>query len=55
MLSNYPKKVGEYSWIVEVKSDNGNKELYIELVPDSLHQMGWDPEETDEEVMVCCD
>lgn len=51
-MKNYPKQIDEHSWIIEVKSDNGSKELYIELVPDLLKQMGWDPEDKDAEVMV---
>lgn len=40
----YPKQVGENSWIIEVKGTGGSdEELYIELPPRILNQMGWDP------------
>lgn len=39
----YPKQVGENRWIIEVKVTGGSdEELYIELSPRALHQMGWD-------------
>ena len=40
----YPKQVGENRWIIEVKGKGGSdEELYIELPPNALNQMGWDP------------
>jgi hypothetical protein len=40
----YPKQVGENRWIIEVKGIGGSdEELYIELPPRVLNQMGWDP------------
>ena len=39
----YPKQVGENRWIIEVKGKGGSdEELYIELPPNALNQMGWD-------------
>lgn len=38
----YPKQVGENKWIIEVKGQDGkDEELYLELPPDALNQMGW--------------
>lgn len=42
----YPKQVGENRWIIEVKDKEGSDELYIELPPDALNQMGWDAGDT---------
>jgi hypothetical protein len=40
---NYPKSLGNNRWIIEVKGSGGvDEELYIELPPRVLHQMGWD-------------
>jgi len=42
-MTDYPKKVGENSWIIEVKGKGGtDEELFIELSPDVLSQVGWD-------------
>ena len=38
----YPKKTGEHSWTVQVQEDGKTKELYLELPPDALAQVGWD-------------
>ena len=38
----YPKDLGNNRWIIEVKGQAGSDELYIELPPQSLNQMGWD-------------
>ena len=38
----YPKKTGEHSWIVQVQKDGKTKELYLELPPEALAQVGWD-------------
>lgn len=38
----YPRQTGEHSWVIEVKGRDGkDEELYIELPPDALSQMGW--------------
>lgn len=37
---NY-KKVGDNRWIIEVQENNETKELFLELPPDSLAQLGW--------------
>jgi hypothetical protein len=39
---SYPKQTGENSWIIQVRENNKTKELYIELPPDALAQVGWD-------------
>jgi len=38
----YPKKTGEHSWTVRVQEDGKTKELYLELPPEALSQVGWD-------------
>ena len=41
-MVDYPKDLGNNKWIIEVKGKSGNsEELYIELPPDALNQMGW--------------
>lgn len=37
----YPKDLGNNRWIIEVKSREGSEELFLELPPDALNQMGW--------------
>ena len=39
---SYPKQIGENSRIIQVRENNKTKELYIELPPDALAQVGWD-------------
>ena len=41
-MSEYPKKTGDNSWVVEVKENGKTKELYIEFPPGALDQVGWD-------------
>lgn len=41
-MNPYPKDLGNNRWIIEVKGKKGSDELYIELPPDALNQMGWD-------------
>ena len=41
-MNHYPKDLGNNRWIIEVKGKEGSDELYIELPPDTLNQMGWD-------------
>ena len=41
-MSKYPKKTGEHSWTVQVQQDGKTKELYLELPPEALAQVGWD-------------
>lgn len=37
----YPKDLGNNKWIIEVKNKEGTDELFLELPPDALNQMGW--------------
>lgn len=41
-MSEYPKKTGEHSWTIQVRQDGKTKELYLELPPEALAQVGWD-------------
>ena len=41
-MSEYPKKTGDHSWTIQVQQDGKTKELFIELPPDALAQVGWD-------------
>ncbi len=41
-MTQYPKDLGNNRWIVEVRTQGGSDELYIELPPRALNQMGWD-------------
>jgi len=41
-MTQYPKKTGEHSWVVQVQEDGKTKELYLELPPEALAQVGWD-------------
>jgi len=41
-MTDYPKKTGEHSWTVQVQEDGKTKELYLELPPEALAQVGWD-------------
>lgn len=46
-MDEYPKDLGNNRWIIEVKGKGGNnEELYIELPPDALNQMGWNEGDT---------
>ena len=36
------KKINNTNWIVTVQEDSKTKELFIELPPDALNQVGWD-------------
>jgi len=38
----YPKQTGLNSWTIQVHEDGKTKELYIELPPEALAQVGWD-------------
>ena len=39
---NYPKKVSDNRWIVQVQSKGGElEELFIELPEEALSQVGW--------------
>ena len=42
----YPKKTGPNSWIVQVRENGKTKELFLELPPESLNQVGWDEGDT---------
>ena len=37
-----PKQTGEHSWTIEVQKDGKTEELFIELPPEALAQVGWD-------------
>ena len=39
---SYPKQTGENSWTIQVQQDGKTKELFIELPPEALAQVGWD-------------
>jgi hypothetical protein len=41
MIRN-PIQTGEHSWTVQVQEDGKTKELYLELPPEALAQVGWD-------------
>lgn len=41
-MVDYPKDLGNNRWIIEVKGREGSDELYIEIPPKALNQMGWD-------------
>ena len=41
-MKEYPIKTGENSWTIQVQENNKTKELFIELPPDALAQVGWD-------------
>jgi len=41
-MMSYPKQIGENSWIIQVQENNKTKELFIEIPPDALAQVGWD-------------
>jgi len=41
MIRN-PIQTGENSWTVQVQEDGKTKELYLELPPEALAQVGWD-------------
>ena len=41
-MADYPKKTGEHSWTVQIQEDGKTKELYLELPPEALAQVGWD-------------
>lgn len=38
---SYPRDLGNNRWIIEVKSREGSEELFLELPPNALNQMGW--------------
>jgi hypothetical protein len=35
------KKIRDNEWLIEVQEDGETKEMYIQLPPESLTQMGW--------------
>ena len=43
---SYPKKTGPNSWIVQVRENGKTKELFLDLPPESLNQIGWDDGDT---------
>lgn len=49
-MVDYPKDLKNNRWIIEVKGKSGNnEELFIDLPPDALNQMGW----SDGDTIVC--
>ena len=40
------KKVNNNTWLIEVQEDETTKELYIEMPPEALAQMGWVEDDT---------
>ena len=45
-VSNYPKKQGDNSWIVQVQEDGTTKELYLQFPQEAIDQVGWDEGDT---------
>lgn len=41
-MSQYPKSHGDNKWTILVQENNQTKELFIELPPEALAQVGWD-------------
>ena len=39
---SYPKQTGENNWIIQVQENGKTKELFIEIPPEALAQVGWD-------------
>lgn len=35
------KKISNNTWLVTVQEDGKSKDLYLELPPDALNQVGW--------------
>jgi len=40
------RKLKDNSWLITVQENGKDKELYIELPPEALNQMGWDEGDT---------
>mgnify|MGYP002128330192 CR=1 FL=1 len=41
-MTDYPIKLGPRKWIIQVQARDGNMEdLFIEIPPEALNQMGW--------------
>ena len=41
-MSTYPISHGNNTWTIQVQENNKTKELFIEIPPDALAQVGWD-------------
>ena len=41
-MTKYPKQTGLHSWTIQVQKDGKTEELYIEIPPEALAQVGWD-------------
>ena len=41
-MSEYPKKLSNNSWVVQVKEDGKTKELYLQFPDGAIDQVGWD-------------
>ena len=41
-MSEYPKKLSNNHWIVQVKEDGKTKELYLQFPDGAIDQVGWD-------------
>lgn len=39
-------KVSDNTWTVTVQEDGESKDLYIQLPPDAINQVGWDDGDT---------
>ena len=40
------RKLSDNNWVVTVQENGKDKELYIELPPEALNQVGWDEGDT---------
>lgn len=40
------RKIDDNNWVVTVQENGKDKELYIELPPEMLNQVGWDDGDT---------
>lgn len=40
------KKIGDNQWIVTVQENGRDQELYLQLPPDAINQVGWSSGDT---------
>lgn len=40
------RKLSDNNWVVTIQENDEDKELYIELPPEALNQVGWDEGDT---------
>ena len=45
-MSDKIKKLSDNSWLIEVQENGETKDLYIQLPPEALSQMGWHEDDT---------